>query len=179
MRQTFFLILLVLGMPAASFCQVSSSDPQTLQALLAEVRELRQDLRISLTRMQSAQILLAQWQAQQLAVTRASQHLDDARSKLAGAQDHQKHVAADMKRLNDELSAEENPVQQKALRDEINRFKSELEGSMDIEQQSQATEIEGEQQLRTEQDKLTALETHLDELVRKMGNAEPSGRAPR
>jgi hypothetical protein len=50
---------------------------------------------------------------------------------------------------------------------------------MDIEQQSQATEIEGEQQLRAEQDKLTALETHLDELVRKMGNAEPSGRAPR
>jgi len=38
MRRTFFLILLVLGMPAASFCQVASSDPQTLQALLAELR---------------------------------------------------------------------------------------------------------------------------------------------
>jgi len=179
MRRTFFLIVLVFGIPAASLGQVASSDQQTLQALLAEVRELRKDLRTSLTRMQSAQILLAQLQTQQLAVTRASEHLDDARSRLAGAQDHQKHVAADMKRLEDALSAEENLVKQKALRDEINHVKSELEGSMDIEQQSQATEIEAEQRLRAEQDKFTALEAQLDELVRKMGNAEQSGRIPR
>ena len=52
----------------------------------------------------------------------------------------------------------------------INHSKSELEASTDVEQQRQATEIEAAQQLRTEQDKLNALEIQLDDLVRKLGN---------
>jgi len=170
MRRAFWLILVVLGIRAATFGQAASSDPQTLQALLTEVRELHQELRISLARMQSAQILLSRLQTQQTAVTRASERLSDARSKLADAQDHQKHVAIGIKRLEDALSVEQNLTQQKELRDGINHSKSELEDSTDVEQQRQATEIEAEQQLRTEQDKLALLETGLDELVRNMGN---------
>src|SRR5579859_4031708 len=92
MRRAFWLILVVFGMRAATFGQATSSEPQTLQALLTEVRELHQDLRISLARVQNAQILLSRLQTQQAAVTRASERLNDARSKLADAQDHQKHV---------------------------------------------------------------------------------------
>jgi len=179
MRRAFWLILVVFGIRATTFGQAASSDPQTLQALLTEVRELHQDLRISLARMQSAQILLSRLQTQQAAVTRASERLSDARSKLADAQDHQKHVAIGIKRLEDALSVEENLTQQKELRDGINHSKSELEDSTDVEQQRQAIEIEAEQQLRTEQDKLTILETRLDELVRNMDNpAEQSTRVP-
>ena len=84
----------------------------------------------------------------------------------------------DIKRLEDALSAEEDPAQQKELRERINHSKSELEDSTDLEQR-QATEIEAEQQLRTEQDKLTMLEGRLDELVRKLDNpSEQSSRAP-
>ena len=83
----------------------------------------------------------------------------------------------DIKRLEDTLSAEENLVQQKELRERINHSKSELEDSTDV-QQRQANEIEAEQQLRVEQDKLSMLETQLDELVRKLGNpSEQPGRA--
>jgi DNA repair exonuclease SbcCD ATPase subunit len=171
MRQAFVFFLLVFGIPAATLGQTPSADSQTLQALLSEVRELRQDLRISLARVQSAQILLAQLQIQQAAVTRALERLNDARAKLTEAQAQQNHVAVNIKRLEDMLSAEENLVQQKELRDRISHSKSELEDSAGVEQQRQATEIDAEQQLRTERDKLNMLETQLDELVRKLGNA--------
>ena len=179
MRRGFWLILMVFGISALTFGQAASSDSQTLQALLTEVRDLRQDLRISLARVQTAQILLSRLQTQQAAVTRASEHLVDARSKLTDAQAQQNHVAANIKRLEDSLSAEENLGQQKELRDRINHSKSELEDSAGVEQQRQATEIEAEQQLRTEQDKLTMHEGRLDELVRKLDNSgEQSSRVP-
>ena len=75
------------------------------------------------------------------------------------------------------MGAEEDLQQQKILQERINRAKSDLEVTGDTEQQRQATEIRAEQQLRAEQDKLSALETRLDELIRRMGNSvEQSGR---
>jgi DNA replication protein DnaD len=179
MRRSFWLILAVFGIPAATLGQAASSDSQTLQALLTEVRELRQDLRTSLARVQNTQILLSRLQPQQEAVARASERLHDARARLADEQGHQKHIASVNKRLEDALSAEESPATQKELRDAINHNKSELEDSTNEEQQRQATEIEAEQQLRTEQDKLTMIETRLDELARNLGNpGEQSSRVP-
>jgi DNA repair exonuclease SbcCD ATPase subunit len=173
-----FLFLLALAIPAATFGQTASSDSQTLQALLSEVRELRQELRISLARTQSAQILLSRVQTQQAAFTRASERLNDARSKLADAQTHQKDVRDNLKRFEDALSDEQNPAQQKELRGRINISKADLENSTYVEQ-CQAAEIEAEQQLRAEQDKLNALETQLDELARKLGNpSEQPGPIP-
>jgi DNA repair exonuclease SbcCD ATPase subunit len=164
MRQTFLLILLVSGIPAATLGQAPASDAQTMQALLTEVRELRRDLRASLARIQTVQIRLSRLQTQQAVVTRASDRLNDARSKLADAQNHQRDVRTNLKRLEDALSSEQNLEQQKELRDRINNAKSELEESADVEP-FQAAETEADQQLRIEQEKLSALETQLDELT--------------
>jgi len=92
-----FFNVVFYGMATATFAQTTSSDSQTLQALLAEVRQLRQDLQVSLTRIQSAQILLSRQQIQQVAVSRASQHLNDARSKLAEVQVVIRSEAAEIK----------------------------------------------------------------------------------
>jgi len=168
---------IVFGICGAAFAQDASSDSQTLHAILTEVRALRQDLRISLTRVQSIQILLSRLQMQQGAVSRASEHLEDARSKLAEIQVRQREVAGEVKRLEDAMGSEENLQQQKVLHDRINHVKSDLEVTGDTEQQRQATQIQAEQQLRAEQDKLSALETQLDELIRSMGDSvEQSGR---
>ena len=102
MRRVYFLIFVVFVVTAAAFGQTSSSDSQTLRALLSEVRELRHELQSSLTRIQSAQILLSRLQIQEVAVTRASQHLDDARSKLAEVQVVLKREAAEIKHFEDE-----------------------------------------------------------------------------
>jgi DNA repair exonuclease SbcCD ATPase subunit len=139
---------------------------ETLQAILTEVRALRQELRISLTRVHSTQILLSRYPMRQGAVARASEHFDEARSKLAEIQVRQREVAGKVKRLEEAMSAEENLQQPKAVKDRINPVKSELEVTGDTEQQ-----------LGAEPDRLSTLETQLDDSVPSMGNAvEPSGR---
>ena len=86
-------------------------------------------------------------------------------------------MTGEVKRLEDALGAVENPQQQKDVQDRIARVKSELEIARNIAQQRQAAEIQAEQQMRDEQDKLSALETQLDELIRSMGNSvDQSGR---
>jgi hypothetical protein len=64
-----FCMTALLAISPCAFGQVASSDTQTLQALLSELRALRQDLRVSLNRTQGSQILLARLQLQEEAVT--------------------------------------------------------------------------------------------------------------
>lgn len=172
MSQTFWLIVMLLGTPAVAFGQADSSDSQTLHALLSEVRALHQDLLSSMARVQKAQILLSRLQTQRETVARASDRLSTVRGRLSDAQDHQKRAAADIKRIEGALSAEENLMQQKQLRDVLNHLKSDLEDWTAKDQQLQTEEIQAEQQLQTEQDKFTMLDAQLDELVRSLGNAE-------
>jgi chromosome segregation ATPase len=174
-RSFFFLTLVAFLMPAAAFCQAPAPDSQSLQALLTEVRELRRDLRTLLAGVQSGQILLARLQTEQAAVTRASDRLDSARSKLAQAQSRQRIVADNLKRVEDTLNNEPTLNQQKSLQDRLSHAKSDLDVAADEEQQSQAAVIEAERQLRSEQDKLNALEIQLDEVVKNIGSTEPSG----
>jgi chromosome segregation ATPase len=127
--------------------------------------------------MQGAQILLSRLQIQEVAVTRASQHLDDARSRLAEAQLVLKSEAAEIKHLEEDApNAGESAAQ---VEDAVRRVKSDLEAATVVEQKRQAIETEAEQQLRTEQDKLNTLEVQLDELVREMGSSNvQSGGVP-
>jgi len=165
MRPAFLSIVAFLGISACAIGQAASSDTQTLQALLSEVRALRQDLRVSLNRTQAMQILLARFQMQEGAVTRASDLLNEARQKLLDTHVHQKELTLEVKRLEDALNAAENSDQRTALEDRIKHVKSDLEVMGNLAQQQQTTEIQAEQHLREEQDKLNALETRLDELI--------------
>jgi hypothetical protein len=62
------------------------------------------------------------------------------------------------------------------IQERVKHVKSDLEVAGNIEQQHQPTEIQAEQELRTEQDKLSALEAQSDELIRSLGNpVEQSG----
>ena len=174
MRRTYLFIVAVLGLSTATLAQTTSPDSPTLQALLTEVRQLRHDLQVSLTRMQSAQILLSRLQIQEVAVSRASQHLDDARSKLAEVQVVIKSETAEIKHYEDAPNTGDDAPQVEAA---LNRAKSDLEASTSLAQQRQSIETDAELQLRTEQDKLSRLESALDELVAKVGS-EQSAAAP-
>ena len=176
MRRVFLLLPIVFGMCGAAFAQAAPSDAQALQALLTEVRALRQDLRISLNRTQTMQILLVRFQLQEGAIARASDRLNNARQKLLDTHVHQKELALEARRLEDALNSAENPQQRTDIQERVQHVKSDLEVAGNIEQQNQTTEIQAEQELRTEQDKLSALEAQLDELIRSMGNpVEQSG----
>ena len=179
MLRALFWMVALLGISAYGFGQATSPDAQTLQALLSEVRAIRQDLRVSLNRGQSMQILLARFQMQEGVVTRASDHLSDARQRLLDARSRQKELALNVKQLEDTLNGADNPQQQADLQDRIKHVKSDLEITGSIVQQQQTAEIESTQQVRDEQDKLNALESQLDELIRTMGNANEKSSANR
>jgi hypothetical protein len=174
MRRAFLPIIVFLGMSAYAFGQSPSSDTQTLQALLSEVRGLRQDLRVSLNRTQALQILLARFQMQEGAIARASDRLNEARQKLLDTHVHQKELTLEVKRLEDSLNAAENSEQRTTLEDRIKHVKSDLEVVGNLAQQQQTTEIQAEQHLREEQDRLNALETRLDELIGTTNSNEKS-----
>jgi len=96
MNRSSLVALSHLLFSAACFGQTTPGDSQTLQALLSEVRQLRQDLQTTTIAGQRAQILIYRLQGQEAAVARASQRLDEAREKLARIQDERKHVATDI-----------------------------------------------------------------------------------
>jgi len=110
-------------------------------------------------------------------VTKASDRLNESRQKVFDIHLRQKELAIEAKRLEDGLNSAETPQQQADLQERIKRTKSELDLAGNIAQEQQTTEIQADQQLRDEQDKLGAIESQLNELIRVMGSpGETSGR---
>lgn len=173
MQRSWLFALSFLFLSASGLGQSTSSESQGMQALVAEVRELRKDLQTSNGYALKAQVLLYRLQVQEATVARVSQHLNDERSKLAQTQEHRRAVAAGLKR-NDELdnsgAAEISPADRKQIQFDTSRLKIELENLTAEEQQRQTSEMEAEQQLRTEQAKLGALEDRVDRLEKDLGS---------
>jgi hypothetical protein len=88
MRRAFFCVLTLLAISGLAVAQSATSETQTLQAVLNEVRALRQELRVSLNRTQTMQILLVRFQTQEGVIARASDRLNDARQKLLDTHVH-------------------------------------------------------------------------------------------
>jgi chromosome segregation ATPase len=171
MRGPLLPIVALLGLSASALGQAHSSpDTQTLQALLSEVRALRQELRVSLNRAQNTQILLARLQIQEGAITRAADRLNQARQKLSDTELHQKELGLEQKQLEESPPATD-PQEQSDLLDKINRVKSDLEVTAHLAHEQQTAEIQAEQHLREEQDKGNALENQLDELMANTDNS--------
>ena len=172
MNRSGLFVLGLLLFSTACFGQTIPGDSQTLQALLSEVRQLRQDLQTTTIAGQRAQILIYRLQGQEAAVARASQRLDEAREKLARIQDERKHVAADVKQQEDFISNMENPpTQRKELEGVVARSKTRLDSLESQEQQLQTREIDAEQQLRAEEVRLSDLRDQLDRLDKALENA--------
>ena len=172
MNRSSLFVLGLLLFSTDCFGQTTPGDSQTLQALLSEVRQLRQDLQTTTIAGQRAQILIYRLQGQEAAVARASQRLDEARDKLARIQDERKHVARDVKQHEDFISNTENSLaQRKEAEDSLRQLKTRLESLENEEQQRQTREIEAEQQLRTEEVRLSDLRDQLDRLDKSLENA--------
>ena len=170
-RSSLFVLGLLLS-STACFGQTTPTDSQTLQALLLEVRHLRQDLQTTTIASQRAQILIHRLQGEEAAVSRASQRLDEAREKLAKIQDERKHVATDVKQQEDFIRNTENPpAQRKEVEGMLPQVKTRLESLENEEQQRQAREIDAEQQLRAEEVRLSDLRDQLDRLDKTLENA--------
>jgi hypothetical protein len=163
MRRPLFLLGFLL-VASTALGQAPSTDSQTLQALLTEVRQLRQELQSNSAAAQRTQILFFRLQTQQTAVARASQRVDDARAKLAETQATRKNLEGEAKRAQDSLEHVDNVAERKSQEDMIRYFKRRIEASGEEEQQRLAKQIEVEDLLRIEQAKLDEFQARLDEL---------------
>ena len=171
MHRSWFLVLGFLLISAPGLGQSTSSDSQGMQALVAEVRQLRMDLQTANTSALKAQILLYRLQAQEAAVARVSQYLNGARSKLAETQDRRRQLAAVLKR-NEELidNTEISPASRNEAQEVVSNLKPQLESLAAEEQERQRREMETEEQLRAEQAKLGGLEDRIERLEKDLGS---------
>jgi chromosome segregation ATPase len=160
-------VLLLASSPA--FGQSSPSDSQTLQALLAEVRQLRHDLQTATADALRAQILLYRWQRQEAVVASASQRLGAARVKLTETQTRRARLTSDIQQNEDFLGRNEgSTADRKGAEDTLSALRAGLSQLQIEEQQGQTKVIEADEELQTERGKLAELETQLDKMERTL-----------
>ena len=135
--------LLLISMPA--FGQSGSSDSQTLQALLAEVRQLRHDLQTTTVAAQRAQILIYRVQAQESVVRHMQERVEDARSRLAQVHFEQNNRAASIKQIGEKKGrSETSPTEKKDLEDTLTQIKVRFDADANKEGEIQATITDAE-----------------------------------
>lgn len=171
MRRTFLFVLCFLFLSASGLGQSTADDSQGMQALVAEVRQLRKDLQTTNGNTLRVQVLLYRLQAQEATVARDSEHLNDARARLSEIQKRRQELTAALKRFEESVdNTEISPADRKQIQWEISGNKSQLENLAAEEQQRQTAEMEAEEQLRTEQAKLAGLEDRVDRLEKELEN---------
>jgi chromosome segregation ATPase len=173
MRKIAFAVMLFAASDA--LCQTPAKEPDTLQALLLEVHQLRQDIEAMTVASQRVQILLYGLQMQDAAVARAAQRLDTARDRRSGAEANRDRTASAIQGLEGKL-ASGTPAQAEAkeLQGALSEMKNQIGPQTAELQTCQAAEAEASSQLRSEQAKLADVQDRierLDKTLEKLGAA--------
>jgi chromosome segregation ATPase len=173
MRKIAFAVILFAA--SDGLCQTPAKEPDTLQALLVEVHQLRQDIEAMTVASQRVQIALYALQMQDAAVARAAQRMDSARDRRSGAEANRDHTASVIQELEAKLaSATPGDAGAKELQPALSQMKSEIERQTAEVQTLQAAEAEASSQLRNEQAKLAEVQERierLDKTLEKLGVA--------
>ena len=175
MGKTWILALVMTTslMTTSLMAQTPAKDPDALQALLVEVKQLRQDIESMTVASQRVQIALHALQLQDAATARAAQRLDEARKRKAQIDDGRAHLAAEIQKWQDtQSSGKLSEADSKSVEQRLQELKSELDRTAVEAQSRDAEEGEATSQFRTEQGKLTDLQDRIDRLdkvLEKMG----------
>ena len=161
-RSTLILSLLVVS-TVPTFSQVAPTDPQTLQGILAELRQLRHDLLASSAITARAQIAIYRVQQENEAVDRATQRVSDARQRVAQFEDARNHKAQNIEQDRAGVNRSDEPNAQQELEEvALPQLTSELEHLKIQEDKARAEQEKAERQLRDELMKLDRLNDLLD-----------------
>jgi chromosome segregation ATPase len=155
----------------------TNSNDSTIQALLIEVRQLRQALERSAVVAPRIQVTLQRIQLQQDQVSRLSRQVEDVRDRIAQSASDTARATTELKLSEGRLEKELDPLRRKTMEDELRAKTSHLESfreqqSVDEEKQ-RARESELSGRLRTEQGKLDELNDHLNVLERLLESPQP------
>ena len=169
----FLFGLLFFSMPA--WGQANARDSETLQSLLEEVRQLRQEFAAQAAANQKIQILLYRLQAQQAAVARASRRVDDARTELNQLENERARLADEIKQHEDFMARTENASgDRKAVEQAIPALRTRLESAENQQQEAKEKEAGAAEELRLEQAKLDSLEADLGRIEKTFATVSHS-----
>jgi chromosome segregation ATPase len=164
-------VLSLLLFSSSALGQAAPAESPTLLALLAEVRQLCQDLQTSAIAARKAQILIYRLHVQEEAVAHASQRLEEAKSSIEQLRARRRYQEFQIKQYEGMKDRDENDAQRKQFEDAITQLKAQMEALASEEQEAQMKEMDLEQQSRTEQAKLGQLQDELDRLDQAVMNA--------
>jgi len=159
-----FRAAIALLIATAAWAQTASPDTQALQALVAEIRQLRQDMQATTLVTQRVQIVLYRLQTQTALVTGTASRLDNARTLLGKAQSDKKTIADRVPQLEESAKSVQDPKERKNMEDMLVGTKMQIERLAADEQRLQSRAIDAETQFRAEQNKLADLQDQLDRL---------------
>jgi len=149
--------------------QVSQPDSgQIMQALLGEVRQLRQAIQRSNLNTYHAQVTLERLRLQQQRVDRLTEKLGEARKELAAMRRNMAELPEAIKKLEAQLARESDANRRRELEKNQELFKSMIESGPEDVAKLQETESELSGQLQIEQVKLNELNDRLDTLQKEL-----------
>ncbi|HKX00688.1 MAG TPA: hypothetical protein VJN43_23305 [Bryobacteraceae bacterium] len=164
--QIVSVCLAALALAPPAFAQKPDSpDAQTIQALLAEVRELRTAIERAIAIQPRVQITLERMQVQQRRIEQLSRPLEDVRRQLA---DHARFVGQQAA-IEAQLAAEQDANRRKQLEETLRAIRSQAERQSAEDVQLRAREGELMSTLQAEQNKLNELNDRLDRLDQSLG----------
>lgn len=171
MRRIILSVATLVIFSLTCFAQTGTSDSQTLQALLKEVQQIHEDLRMTNAVTQRAQILVYRLQDEEAAVARAAQRFDNTQASLNRVQIDRKMVEQNIKQDEDfQTSEDAPPAQKKAVETTLAEFRSRLEALQIEEQSARAQHADAEQRLRSEEMTLGELRGELEGIDRSLAN---------
>jgi chromosome segregation ATPase len=166
-------LLLCLATASIAIGQANSSESQALHEIAAELHAMRSELHQQTERSQTMQVLLFEMQTQQAVVTRATQRVDEARSKLIEVQDGKRHIAADITRSEAEIRSINDEVEKKRITAEIERLKTELTSLEAIEQEHLAAKQQANMQLQNAESAFDTIQKEIERFMQSLQNAQP------
>jgi hypothetical protein len=83
MLRTAFLLLSFVSFPPTSPGQTTEPQTRAMEAVLSEIRQLRQDLQVAAVATRKAQIVIYRLHLQATVLERATQRLEDVKNELA------------------------------------------------------------------------------------------------
>jgi hypothetical protein len=156
------IFALALAVPCLG--QTSQSDSQTLQAILAEIRAIHNELKVT----QTTQILLTELEVQQSVVNRATQRVDEAQSRLSEIKTAEKDNVGEQTRIKERLDQTTDPNEAQALADRGEGLKRQAATIATAEQERTSTLQTAQQQLKDTQDSLDDIQNQLNAIVKQL-----------
>jgi chromosome segregation ATPase len=157
-------MLTVLLLAAGASAQTASTDSQTTQTLINEIRQLRLDLQATAAVVQRAQILMYRLQVESGLLSRATQRLDDTRRTCSSLQSQIKSYNMQIEQYEARQRAAQTPAEAKNMEDTLVRIRPQLAQWINEEQQCQPRQIDAQSQLQAAQARVDDFQGQLDKL---------------